>query len=523
MRGVAATLAVLGVLYFCLFSRLDAIGLVGPDEPRYAWVARAMQESGDWVTPRLYGQPWLEKPPLYYWGAATAFALFGESEVTARLFSAVAALVAALALAWTARRYSGVAAAFAVLLIFPSSIGVLGFARGASTDMVFSSALALAMTAAAEIVLRPTPGQPPARWAQALLGICLGAAVLAKGPAGVILAGGSVLLWALLTGQWRRAIRPLHPHVLAWFALTALPWYMLCAQRNPEFVHVFLLAHNLQRYLTPVFRHEQPWWFFGPVLLLGLLPWAVLLAGVARDAWRSWREWKLSASAFFLCWAAFPLLFFSASQSKLPGYILPAVAPLTLVMAASASRLIEHDPSAARWLLAGVGGTLIVLMLTAGTWLERLPPESGLADVHALLPGLGIAAGAGVTCLLLAFVRPGWSALVVVALSVASLVEVSNRVVLPRLDPYLSARATAQMVADDATLRASLQAHRLHRAWHYGLNFYLGRELPPWSAAQPGPAWVVTSREGLEEIHRHGRGTFVLPARSPRAILVRVE
>ncbi len=523
IRTGAATLVALVVLYFCLFSRLDAIGLVGPDEPRYAWVARAMQESGDWVTPRLYDRPWLEKPPLYYWGAATVFALFGESEVSARLPSAVAALLAALALAWTARRHSGAAAAFVVLLIFPSSIGVLGFARGASTDMVFSSALALALTAAVEVVWCSAASPSSTRWAQAMLGISLGAAVLAKGPAGVILAGGSVVCWALLTGQWRRAIRPLHPHVLVWFALTAVPWYVLCAQRNPEFVNVFLLAHNLQRYLTPVFRHEQPWWFFGPVLLLGLLPWTALLAGAVREAWRSWQEWKRSASAFFLCWAVFPLLFFSASQSKLPGYILPAIAPLTLVMAASVSRSIENDRPAARWLLASVGATLLVLALTAGRWLERLPPESGLTEVRALLPWLGVAAGAGVVSLLLALVHRRWAALVVLALSLAGLVEAANRAVLPRLDPYLSARATARMLADDAALRASLQVYRLHRAWHYGLNFYLERELPQWNPTQPGPAWVLTSREGLEEIRRRGRSIFALPEQSPRAILVRVE
>ncbi|MCL6567081.1 MAG: glycosyltransferase family 39 protein [Acidobacteriia bacterium] len=523
MRTVAATLVVLAVLYFCLFSRLDAIGLVGPDEPRYAWVARAMQESGDWVTPRLYDRPWLEKPPLYYWGAAAAFALFGENEVSARLPSAVAALLAVLALAWTARRQYGAAAAFVVLLIFPSSIGVLGFARGASTDMVFSSALALAMCAAAELVLRPTSSPSPARWAQAMLGIFLGAAVLAKGPAGVILAGGSVVCWALLTGQWRRAIRPLHPHVLVWFALTAMPWYVLCAQRNPEFVNVFLLAHNLQRYLTPVFRHEQPWWFFGPVLLLGLLPWTALLAGAVREAWRGWQQWRQSASAFFLCWAAFPLLFFSASQSKLPGYILPAVAPLALVMAASVSRSIENDRRTARWLLASAGGTMVVLVLTAGGWLERLPPESGLTEARELLPWLGIAAGAGVASLLLALAYRGRAALVVLALSLAGLVEVANRVVLPRLDPYLSARATARMLADDAALRASLHAYRLHRAWHYGLNFYLERELPQWNPTEPGPAWVVTSQEGLEEMRRQGRSIFALPAHSPRAVLVRAE
>src|ERR1700732_2977990 len=104
-RGAAIIAAL--VVFVCLFSGLGAIGLVGPDEPRYAWIARAMAETSDWVTPRLYGKPWFEKPPLYYWGAALSFKLFGVSEAAARLPSAVSALLATLALAWLALRIYG--------------------------------------------------------------------------------------------------------------------------------------------------------------------------------------------------------------------------------------------------------------------------------------------------------------------------------------------------------------------------------------------------------------------------------
>ena len=98
---------ILATLYVCYFSHLGAIGFVGPDEPRYAWIARDMAETGDWVTPRLYGKPWFEKPPLYYWGAAASFKLFGVSEAAARLPSAISALLATLALAWLAWRIYG--------------------------------------------------------------------------------------------------------------------------------------------------------------------------------------------------------------------------------------------------------------------------------------------------------------------------------------------------------------------------------------------------------------------------------
>jgi len=141
-RLLAAFFAAI-LLYVCFFSRLSALGFVGPDEPRYANVARAMLGSGDWVTPRLNGQPWLEKPALYYWAAAAAFRIFGVNEFAARLPSALAATLATLGLAWPALRLYGGKTAWYVLLLLPTSAGMFGFARAATTDMLFSSTLAL--------------------------------------------------------------------------------------------------------------------------------------------------------------------------------------------------------------------------------------------------------------------------------------------------------------------------------------------------------------------------------------------
>ena len=106
-RRVGWAMLIAATLYVCYFSHLGAIGFVGPDEPRYAWIARDMAETGDWVTPRLYGKPWFEKPVLYYWGAALCFKLFGVSEASARLPSAIAALLSTLGLAWLAFRLYG--------------------------------------------------------------------------------------------------------------------------------------------------------------------------------------------------------------------------------------------------------------------------------------------------------------------------------------------------------------------------------------------------------------------------------
>src|SRR5690348_5094627 len=154
--GWAILIAV--TLYVCYFSNLGVIGFVGPDEPRYAWIARDMAETGDWVTPRLYGKPWFEKPVLYYWMAGACFKFFGVSEITARLPSALCALFATLALAWLAWRTYGAETARWLLLLLPTSVGMIGFSHAAATDMPFSAMLTIAMVFAA-IVLGLTCGE----------------------------------------------------------------------------------------------------------------------------------------------------------------------------------------------------------------------------------------------------------------------------------------------------------------------------------------------------------------------------
>src|SRR5438094_2114943 len=203
-RRVGWAVLIAATLYVCYFSHLGAIGFVGPDEPRYAWIARDMAETGDWVTPRLYGKPWFEKPPLFYWGAALCFKLFGVSEAAARLPSAISALLATLALAWLALRLYGAETARWLLLLLPTTVGMIGFSHAAATDMPFSGMFTIAMVCATVVLgLTRDENTPILRGtlflALILFGFFLGLAVLAKGPAAIILCGGAVVLRALLT------------------------------------------------------------------------------------------------------------------------------------------------------------------------------------------------------------------------------------------------------------------------------------------------------------------------------------
>jgi 4-amino-4-deoxy-L-arabinose transferase-like glycosyltransferase len=498
------TILIVATLYVCYFSHLGAIGFVGPDEPRYAWVARDMAETGDWVTPRLYGKPWFEKPPLFYWGAALCFKLFGVSEAAARLPSAMSALLATLAMAWLALRLYGTETARWLLLLLPTTVGMIGFSHAAATDMPFSGMLTVAMVAAAVVLgltrNENTPILPRTPWlALVLFGFSLGLAVLAKGPAAIILCGGAVFFWALFAKRWRDAFRLLHPVAIAAFCLTALPWYILCARRNPNFLRVFLIEHNFKRYLTPEFQHIQPFWFYGPVLMLALLPWTVSFVIVLRDAAHRWGEngWFNSPSLFFASWAVFPDFFFSVSQSKLPGYILPTIPPLGLLLAQSVSRSVRKSLPGDRWLAFSSGATLMTLSLFAALQSEWI--SFGWAATVLAAGGFSV-------------VFPGtrWRPSQAFVISVVAVIGCSALALIGTpglaLDQRLSARsapAAAAMIWKEYSPERS-STYKLQRSFQYSLNFYFHREVPGWSPDGSQPGWVFTS--GREEFELRNRG-----------------
>ena len=512
------------VIAVCLFDQLGAIGFVGPDEPRYAWIARAMAATRDWVTPRLYGQPWFEKPILYYWAAATGFLLHLPAEWAARLPSAFAALAAALAIGWLGWKHYGDEAGLTrspgllAPLIFSSSVAAIGFARAATPDMLLSASVTVGMACAACVVHKAgalrtasaVSSTPRGEfWPLVLFGACLGFGVLAKGPVALILAGGAMAIWSLATGRWRAAFRVAHPLTIGAFCIVALPWYVLCALRNPDFLRVFIFQQNFERYLTPMFRHPQPFWFFGPITLLALLPWTILLWPVAAEGLRLWREksWDDSPGFFFACWATFPVLFFSFSQSKLPGYILPAVPPLALLCGIALARAVFQDSASKRSTVAALGAALgatwIILGLSSAHWAERIAPSAREATSRPILVIATIAVAGGIGVAVLGFFRK--RAFVVLAFLLVGLsVIIATDRVLPPLDPYISARWHGEFLRNDARPNR-IFTFEVQRSWHYGLAFYLGRELREWSPDDPDPALVLTTPDGLREMRRLGR------------------
>lgn len=523
LRTITAAIVASIILLICLFSGLSAVGLIGPDEPRYAWIARAMAHDGNWITPYLYGLPWFEKPILYYWTAAISFKFVPSPEWAARLPSAFAALTAALATAWIGWRRYGTRTAWAILLIFPTCVGIIAFARAAAPDMLFTASLALALVCAAgalekrgafraehECVNQVPLDSKVGRDKPALifLGVWLGFATLAKGPAALILAGGSVLVWAAATRKIKEAIRLLHPLAILSFCVVALPWYILCAYFNPGFFRTFILLHNFERYLTPVFQHRQPFWFFGPIVLLGLLPWTALLAGVAIHGYRILRDgtWRNSFGFFVACWGIFPFIFFSLSQSKLPEYILPVFPPLVLLLAHSFVRAIDFAPQKTQWLGVATGTMWAILGIAGAMGFQRLPPYQPpyAHGIHHLVLAailIGVITGIAVECLSLA--RRAWFALALTALVCAGLVATASLHILPELDLLLSTRPLAREIHGLLSPNPLLPGSQLYsvgdvnRNCDYGLRFYLNSDaIPQFQPTQSRGDYVLLSGDG---------------------------
>jgi 4-amino-4-deoxy-L-arabinose transferase-like glycosyltransferase len=500
-RDELRQILVLGVLcVFLFFFGLANFGLVGADEPRYAQIAREMLERNDWVTPRLYGDVWLEKPVLYYWLEMVAYKIFGVSDWAARLPAAVLGAILIAAIYAFCRRFRpGLQMESAV--ISASSIGIFSFARGVSTDMPLAVCFTLSLLAWWAFVETQRRG-----W---LLGFycCLALATLAKGPVAMVLATLVIGAFALITRDGSLILRTLWLPGIAAFCAVALPWYVLVQLRNPQFFSEFILRHNLARFSTDLFRHQGPWWYFIPVLLVGLLPWTAFALLGAAHSFRKWRLDRDRYALFLLAWAVIPMLFFSFSESKLAGYILPAIPAWTL-LAAEYLRFLRAQAKfpVSLIFLHGLGSAVLAatVVLVPRFMLDRHAPLSlqtvlltvSLAAV-AFLVVAGLVLWRGLRLLRFATLLP---LLVCVAYVL--------RVAAPVIDATQSARPVAKSLEElqrqfyVGTMPDSpIAVLGVSRALEYGAGFYRSRKIARYERGEfPGGDYhLLVARSGTEQ------------------------
>ncbi len=378
-----APLLLAGGFLLLFFGGLGTTPLLDPDEGRYTEIPREMLVQGDFVTPRLNGVLYFEKPPLYYWLNATALAVVSRPEIASRLAGAGFGL-AGLGLAWLlgssmGRRRTGLLAA----IVLGTTPLYLALARTAIIDMTVT--FFLNATLACFWLAQEREGDRGARllWYGVFVSAAL--ATLSKGLIGIVIPGAVVFLFLLFTRRWQVLRRvPWVGGPLLFLAL-AVPWHVLAAQRNPDFLLFYFIHEHFLRYTTPIADRQQPFWFFIPIVVLGMLPWTGSLPAVVRLFRRGSERLRDRPHLVFLaCWAGFVLLFFSASRSKLVPYVLPAFLPLALLVALA---LAEAERIRARkWVRTGatLGALLIVVLWAVG---PRVARERSAYEVARFLKG----------------------------------------------------------------------------------------------------------------------------------------
>jgi len=502
---------VLGVCYFFFFFGLGAFGLTGADEPRYAQIAREMLARHDWIVPTLNGSPWLEKPALLYWKIMNSYAVFGVSDWAARIPAAFHATAVVFGIFFFMRRFR-FASELDAAMITASSAGMIGFGRGASTDMLVSAPFALAM-----MCWWTWHKTSKKLWLVIFYGL-LGVGALAKGPVAPALAVLVVGAYAVLRRDGRIFLRSLSLIGFLLFAAIVLPWFLAVQHKVPQFFRVFFIEHNLERFGTNLYQHSQPFWYYIPVFVLAALPWTFFavpaMVEAGRNAFTRWRAGgelaKMDSitidadiddglASFLFIWIVVPIVFFSISRAKLPGYILPAI-PAAALLTADYLHRLKAVPRLLTSLHALLCAVLMVGALMAPFAMAKQAPPP------ALQIGMTITGALIAVMVLLMVRREGvrvlhFVTLVPTILAVAFLL----RPAAATIDRTQSARPVNQRLAELGVLPSDpVASFNVKRQVAYGLDFYRNQPISHYEqegpldmpSGVPSGRHVVVAREG---------------------------
>ena len=526
------------VLLVAWFAALAARPLYRPDEARYGEIPREMVASGDWLTPRLNGYKYFEKPPLQYWATALAFEAFGVSDWAARLWTGLTAVAGVLLVMFAGRRLfvarSGLFAA-AILASCPLYL-LLGQIN--TLDMGFGFFLSAAVCAFA--LAQRDESLPAQRrgWMLAFWAACA-AAVLSKGLAGIVLPGGAIALYLLARRDWDllRRLELLRGGAL-FLALTA-PWFVAVSMANREFAYFFFVQEHWLRFTTHMHHRSEPAWYFIPVLLLGTWPWVLFVLISWFGAFRASAA-RFSPALFLALWALTVFAFFSASGSKLAPYIVPMLPALALMAGDSLARQARPALFMAQCVLAGLGA----LALAAGAWKVSEPGDQTFRTLaHHYVPWLAAAAVIGLAGAaaagMLALRRRDGAAIGVLALAVVAglLVVVSGHRVL---SPAYSVATLAREVPGSARVFA-VHTYDHSMPWSLGRTVTMvhytdelaqpigwePRDFIPdlagfasaWKAQREAYAFIAV--RDFERLRRELDLPMEVAARGPRYVLVR--
>lgn len=448
-------LLLVGLCYALFFHGLADIGLIGPDEPRYAAVAREMYQTGDYITPRLHGVPWFEKPVLMYWGASISFAIFGVGEFGARFPSAFGATLTVFFVYFVCRRLWGRPTALASGLILVSSVGFFAFARAASMDMPLTVCLTMALCSflMGYNSTRPDRGM----WFFAFYAF-LGFGVLAKGPVAIVLPALSLFGYLFFRGrldEWREW----YPRYAWIIVAVAAPWYIAVTAANGyEFIRVFLIDQNFARFTSTVHGHPRSVFYYIPDFIMLTFPWTFMILPAFRRTFD--RNERL-----LVWWTVVPIVFFSLSGSKLPGYILPSVPAMVMLCAREIPKGYSRMFKIAVFIQAG---TMLFIGIGFGFFGHMLNVNANVDGV--VIMGVAVTLAAILAVIALWLKPPVFAGFNLIVMVLA--VMVATNFVLPRFETSDTMRpwktVLARIVPDDQTVFL----YRPSRWMEYGMQFY---------------------------------------------------
>jgi 4-amino-4-deoxy-L-arabinose transferase-like glycosyltransferase len=444
--------------------------LVPPDEGRYAEMAREMFVSGDWITTRLNGIKYFEKPPLQTWMNALTFTVFGLGEWQARLWTGLCGLLGIVLTGYAGSKVFNPRVGFYAALVLGSSFFWVACGQIDSLDMGLTGMMTIALCALL-IAQRDGAGEGERRnWMLACwAGMAL--SVLSKGLIGVVLPGGVLVLYTLITRDWKLWGRlHLGKGLLLFFAIAA-PWFVLVGLENPEQPRFFFIREHFERFLLKNHHREAAWWTFFALTMVGIVPWlGVLLQSLALGFRRE--PGKFRPCLMLLIWVLFILAFFTKSNSKLPGYILPIFPALALLVA----NYLEVGSRRSRMIAAGLMCLIGVALLASVPFLTRIahrPGETAMLEAYqpwVLAAGFVALAGGALALL---YARQMRRDLMVLALALAGFV--TTELVLAGFEPYGRQRAGADLLpAIKAELKPDTKIYSVG-TYEQSLTFYLER------------------------------------------------
>jgi len=393
-----------GILFFAGLGRLP---LLEPDEGRNAEVAREMLASGDLLTPHFNSLVYLDKPVVYFWMVAASFGLAGENEWAARLPSALMALATMLPAWFLARRLFGDAAGVRAGLIFATAPLVIAYSRLVIFDMTLAFLVTVAMVSYWQA--RISDFKRPIL--DLLFFTAMGLATITKGPVGFLLPLLSILAFQGFVGKFTEVKRLRWGMGLVVFLACVLPWFVALSLRYPDFPRYALWQESLQRFATGSTRRGGSFLYYVPIYLAGFLPWSFFLLYAGASRWRQWRRLREESHrpmAFLVAWSVVVFIFFSISQSKLPGYFLPAIVPLSILTAKVWAEIEDAAPERPAWLRAG-----FLTMIALGIMVAVSPQAFRLQAIE-------VAATEKISPAVLALIKPAlfFSGLILIALGI---------------------------------------------------------------------------------------------------------